>query len=38
MSRIGTNYHNSSPPTDQATFFTNFPNGGPYFHICHSLP
>nr|QHD18664.1 ribosomal protein L36 [Sinopora hongkongensis] len=37
MSRIGTNYYNSPPPTDQSTFFTNFTNGGPYFHICHSL-
>nr|WED20286.1 ribosomal protein L36 [Castanopsis hystrix] len=37
MSRVGTNYYNSSPSTDQSTFFTNFTNGGPYFHICHSL-
>nr|AZM32468.1 ribosomal protein L36 [Magnolia sieboldii] len=38
MSRIETNYYNSSPPTDQSTFFTNFTNRGPYFHICYSLP
>lgn len=37
MSRVGTNYYNSSPPTDQSTFFTNFTNRGPYFHICHSF-
>nr|YP_009559857.1 ribosomal protein L36 [Alnus cremastogyne]AZV03491.1 ribosomal protein L36 [Alnus cremastogyne] len=37
MSRVGTNYYNSSPSTDQTTFFTNFTNRGPYFHICHSL-
>nr|QKG03139.1 ribosomal protein L36 [Laguncularia racemosa] len=37
MPRVGTNYYNSSPPTDQSTFFTNFTNGGPYFHSCCSL-
>lgn len=37
MSRVGTDYYNPSPPTDQSTFFTNFTNGGPYFHICNSL-
>nr|YP_009676115.1 ribosomal protein L36 [Berchemiella wilsonii]QDE13034.1 ribosomal protein L36 [Berchemiella wilsonii] len=37
MSRIGTNYYNSSSPTDQSAFFTNFTHGGSYFHICHSL-
>nr|YP_009541446.1 ribosomal protein L36 [Sonneratia alba]AYR05448.1 ribosomal protein L36 [Sonneratia alba] len=37
MSRVGTNYYNSPPPTDQSTFFTNFTNGGPYFHSCRSL-
>nr|YP_009336065.1 ribosomal protein L36 [Ulmus davidiana]YP_009336143.1 ribosomal protein L36 [Ulmus laciniata]YP_009336221.1 ribosomal protein L36 [Ulmus macrocarpa]YP_009336298.1 ribosomal protein L36 [Ulmus pumila]YP_009486159.1 ribosomal protein L36 [Ulmus chenmoui]YP_009488541.1 ribosomal protein L36 [Ulmus gaussenii]YP_009557894.1 ribosomal protein L36 [Zelkova serrata]YP_009686883.1 ribosomal protein L36 [Ulmus americana]YP_009906774.1 ribosomal protein L36 [Ulmus parvifolia]APP88963.1 ribosomal p len=37
MSWVGTNYYNSSSSTDQSTFFTNFTNGGSYFHICHSL-
>lgn len=37
MSRVGTNYYNSSSPTDQSTFFTNFTNGGPDFHSCYSL-
>lgn len=37
MSRVGANYYNSSPSTYQSTFFTNFTNGGPYFHIFHSL-
>lgn len=37
MSRVGTNYYNASSPTDQSTFFTNFTNGGPYFHSCYSL-
>ena len=33
MSQIGTNYHNSSSATDQARFFTTFPNGGLVFGI-----
>jgi hypothetical protein len=37
MSWIRTNYDNSPSPTDQSTFFTNFTNRGPDFHICHSL-
>lgn len=37
MSRIGTNHYNSSAPTDQSTFFTNFTNRSPYFHISFSL-
>jgi hypothetical protein len=37
MSRVGANYYNSSPSTYQSTFFTNFTNRGPYFHICRSL-
>lgn len=38
MSRIGTNHYNSPAPTDQSTFFTNFTNGSPYFHISHLTP
>lgn len=37
MSRVGANYYNPSPSTYQSTFFTNFTNGSPYFHICYSL-
>lgn len=37
MSRVGTNYENSSPSTYQLTFFTNFTNRGSYFHICYSF-
>nr|YP_010630480.1 ribosomal protein L36 [Allium sacculiferum]WBN97526.1 ribosomal protein L36 [Allium sacculiferum] len=37
MSRIGTNHYNSSAPTDQSTFFTNFTNRSPYFHISYPL-
>ena len=37
MSRVGTNYYNASPSTDQSAFFTNFTNGGSYFHNCYSL-
>lgn len=37
MSWVGTNYYNPSPPADQSTFFTNFPNGSPYFHNCYAL-
>uniref|UniRef100_A0A8S0XJF6 Uncharacterized protein n=1 Tax=Spirodela intermedia TaxID=51605 RepID=A0A8S0XJF6_SPIIN len=37
MSWIRTNHYNSSAPTDQSTFFTNFTNRSPYFHIYDSL-
>ena len=37
MSRVGTNYYNAPPSTNQSTFFTNFTNGGSYFHNCYSL-
>lgn len=37
MSWIRTNHYNASAPTDQSTFFTNFTNRSPYFHIYDSL-
>nr|YP_009155573.1 ribosomal protein L36 [Oryza barthii]YP_009155656.1 ribosomal protein L36 [Oryza glumipatula]YP_009155739.1 ribosomal protein L36 [Oryza longistaminata]YP_009459002.1 ribosomal protein L36 [Oryza coarctata]AJP33932.1 ribosomal protein L36 [Oryza glaberrima]ANG44603.1 ribosomal protein L36 [Oryza sativa Indica Group]AJP33603.1 ribosomal protein L36 [Oryza barthii]AJP33685.1 ribosomal protein L36 [Oryza barthii]AJP33767.1 ribosomal protein L36 [Oryza barthii] len=33
MLRIGTNDSNSSTPTNQSTFCTNFTNRSSYFHI-----